>query len=137
MKPQVPPPLCPFCNNPATLQQRLTRYRRGDMELAVHTWTWLCAEGCADPDTGQPPYIFLDPPLMRWNDQLAHRAWLHHYGEPMPPSRRGQRRGEKRTVRIPVLLTPTEAERLDKLRGDVSRSEFLRLALDPDHRKTG
>lgn len=137
MKPQLQPPTCPFCKAPATLHERETRYRRDDQVLAVQTWTWACSTGCADPDTGDQPFRFVDPHLMRWNDQQAKEAWLARFGAPMPPSRRGQRRGEKRTVRVPVMLTPSEAEQLDRIRGDTSRSEFLREALQPKKRKTG
>lgn len=137
MKPELPATTCPLCKAPATLERRTTRYRRGSRVLAVNTWTWQCASGCADPDTGEAPYRFLDAALMRWNDGRAKEAWLEHFQEPMPGSRRGQRRGEKRTVRVPVMLTPSEARRLDRLRGDASRSEFLRQQLSGKKRRTG
>lgn len=137
MKPDVPMTTCPLCKAPATLEQRATRYRRGDRVLAVDTWAWQCSSECADPATGESPYRFLDPPLLRWNDDFAKEAWLEQFGDPMPESRRGRRRGEKRTVRVPVMLTPSEAKRLDRLRGAATRSEFLRKQLSGKERKTG
>lgn len=137
MKPDLKPASCPFCKGPATLVQTSTRYRRGDLVLPVDTWAWQCAASCADPDTGEAPYRFVDTRLMRLNDQFAREAWQDRFGQPMPASRRGQRPGERRTVRVPVMLTPSEAKRLDRIRGDASRSEFLRSALHDDQRKTG
>lgn len=137
MKPELPSTACPLCNGSATLEQRTTRYRRGDRVLAVDTWTWQCSSGCADPTNGEVPYRFMDPLLLRWNDDRAKESWLEQFGDPMPESRRGRRRGERRTVRVPVMLTPSEARRLDRLRGDASRSEFLRQQLSGKERKTG
>jgi hypothetical protein len=137
MKPKLKPANCPFCNAAAQLVEHVTRYRRGDRVLAVDTWTWECVSGCAGPDGGEAPFRFSEPRLMKLTDERAAAAWLERFGEPMPPSRRGQRRGQRRTVRVPVMLTPAEAERLDRIRGDASRSEFLRGALSGGDRKVG
>jgi hypothetical protein len=68
---------------------------------------------------------------------MAAEAWLERYGAPMPPSRRARRPSERRTVRVPVLLTPTEARRLDQARGERSRGAFLRQLLQDPQRRTG
>lgn len=55
----------------------------------------------------------------------------------MPAPQRARRPEEQRTVRVPVLLTPAEAERLDELRGDRPRGEFLRQLLSQPGRRAG
>jgi hypothetical protein len=104
------------------------RVRRGERSLDVEGWLWECAN-CADPFTGERPYRFADPPLLRWDDDQAAAAWKEAFGEPIPPSERGRHPGPHRTVRVPVMLTPAEAARLDEVRGKVSRSDFLRKSL--------
>jgi hypothetical protein len=66
---------------------------------------------------------------MEWEEAQARVLWEQHFGEPMPPSERGKHPGPHRTVRIPVMLTPEEAERLDRIRGEKTRSEFLRQVI--------
>ncbi len=100
--------------------------------MPVETWSWECSTGCPDPFEGTSPYQFADPDLMAWSDEEVARAWESHFGEPIPPSRRGQRNGEPRSVRVPVLLTVSEVSRLDALRGDMTRSDYLRRLLDSD-----
>lgn len=135
MKPDLTPPLCSGCRKPALLVPKLTRFRRGERVLPVDGWVWECPSACADPDDGSVPYQFSTFELMEAEEAEARRLWQERFGEPMPVSQRGRRPEEQRTVRVPVLLTPSEAERLDDLRGDRPRGEFLRQLLrDPDGR---
>jgi hypothetical protein len=138
MKPNLVPPRCSGCDSPAVLVPKLTRFRRGDRVLPFEGWTWQCPSGCADPDDGAVPYEFSTFELMEWEEAQAAQAWQERFGEPMPESQRARRPDERRTVRVPVLLTPAEAERLDKLRGDRPRGEFLRqLLTEPKRRRAG
>jgi hypothetical protein len=100
-------------------------------------WIWECPTGCPDPADGNVPYQFTTFELMSWEEARARDEWAVRFGEPMPPSRRARLPDEQRSLRVSLLLTPDEAERLDRLRGDMSRSEFLRRAIDDDRRKTG
>jgi len=133
MKPeQLVAPACPYCSHPAVLVPRTFRVRRGDRVLPVDTLSWQCSTGCPDPFEGTSPYQFADAELMAWSDEEVSRAWESHFGEPLPPSRRGQRQGEPRNVRIPVLLTASEVSRLDAARGGMTRSDYLRRLLVSD-----
>lgn len=119
-------PACPYCQEPAILSSRVTRYRRGQRELPVKTGYWECPSGCEGPD-GSMPFCFEDPQLLRANDEKTRAAWLDRFGEPMPPSRRpGRKPAERRSTRVQVRLTPSERLQLDRDRGDASRSAFLR-----------
>lgn len=137
MKPDLSPPMCSGCGQPAELVPKLTRFRRGDRVLPFDGFAWQCPSGCADPEDGSVPYQFSTFELMEWEEARAADAWQERYGEPMPPSRRARRPSERRTVRVPVLLTPTEARRLDRLRGDRPRGEFFRQLLQGPERKAG
>ena len=137
MKPDLLSPACPYCKTAAVLTEHITRYRRAEQVLSVDTWTWECSCGCVDPNTGAAPFRFVDAELMRWTDERAAALWQERFGVPMPPSRRGHRPGQRRTVRVPVMLTPAEADRLDRLRGKKPRGEFLREALQKEGRKAG
>lgn len=87
-KPDLIPPVCSGCGQPARLAPTPFRVTRGERTLAVETWSWECTSGCADPFTGEHPYRFADPKLMRLSDENARRAWEAKFGEPMPPPRR-------------------------------------------------
>lgn len=120
------PPRCDGCGGPTELLPRTAYVRRGERVVAYPAWSWACA-ACSDPFTGQRPYRFSDRALGTWNEGEAAAAWQERFQEPIPPSER--RKAAPREVRVPVLLTQEEADRLDALRGDVSRSEFLRRAI--------
>jgi hypothetical protein len=108
---------------------KLVRFRRRDRVLPVDSWTWQCPGDCPDPFTGERPFRFADAALMEWEEARAREAWPLRFGEAMPPSERGRHPGPHRTVRVPVMLTPAEAARLDEIRGSRTRSEFLRRAI--------
>jgi hypothetical protein len=137
MKPKIKPPLCSECSKAARLVPKVTRFRRGDRVLPFDGFVWQCTGDCADPLDGATPYRFSTLELMEWEEAHAAEAWLQRFGEPMPPSQRGRHPEEQRTVRVPVLLTPTEADRLDALRGGRPRGEFLRQLLQDPVRRTG
>lgn len=137
MELRISPPNCSGCGQPATLVPRSTRFRRGDRVLAVDGWIWECASRCPDPADGTVPYQFTTFELMSWEEDRAREAWQARFGEPMPPSRRARLPDEQRSLRVSLLLTPDEAERLDRLRGEMSRSEFLRRAIDDPHGSAG
>lgn len=137
MKPNIPPPSCSGCGKPAVLVAKLTRFRRGERVLPFDGFVWQCPSGCADPHDGAAPYQFSTFELMAWEEEQAAFAWQARFGEPMPAAQRARRPDEQRTVRVPVLLTPAEAERLDKLRGNRPRGEFLRQLLAQPGRGAG
>ncbi len=112
----------------ARLVSKTSRISRGGRHHTVQVWRWSC-DGCADPMTGAQPFLFADVPLMELNHQIIAAAWLERYGEPLPRIRRGRPTDAPRTIRVPLRLTEAEAARLDELRGEVSRSEWLRRGL--------
>ena len=137
MKTNLVPPHCTGCGSPAARTPKLTRFRRGDRILPFDGWVWQCPSSCADPDDGSAQYQFSTFELMEWEEVQAARAWQERFGEPMPASQRARRPDDRRTVRVPVLLTPAEAERLDELRGERPRGEFLRQLLTDPKRRAG
>jgi hypothetical protein len=137
MKPNLRPPSCSGCGKHALLVPKVTRFRRGERVLPFDGFSWQCSAGCADPADGSVPYQFSTLGLMGWEEEQAAKAWKARFGEPMPAPRRARRPEEQRSVRVPVLLTPAEAERLDELRGDRPRGEFLRQLLAQPGRRAG
>ena len=119
------------------LVSKLTRFRRGDRIMPFEGYIWQCPSGCADPFDGSVPYQFSTFELMEWEESQAAGEWLERFGEPMPPSMRARRPEDQKSVRVPVLLTRAEVERLDTLRGDRPRGEFLRQLLAAPIRKAG
>lgn len=67
----------PACNRPdcvVTLGTRPATGRRGDRTVVYEARFWRC-EQCGDPDTGEPPFEFLDSQLMKANDAALAAAW--------------------------------------------------------------
>jgi len=126
MTPDLQPPLCSGCRQAATLVPKITRFRRGDRVMPFEGFLWQCPISCRDPADGTAPYRFSTFELMRWEEERAAHEWTERFGEPMPPSQRARLPRDQRTVRLPILLTRAEAERLDRLRGDRSRADFIR-----------
>jgi hypothetical protein len=90
---------------------------------------WRCPNKCADPD-GKGVFTFADAALLASNDHKAEEAWRKTFGEPMPPSgRRGRPSDDPRTERVQIRLSESDVELLDEVRGEESRSEFLRKAI--------
>jgi hypothetical protein len=97
--------------------------------LAIDAKTWECSRECVGPD-GSRPFRFEDPPLMVVNDQAARDAWKERFGVEMPAAGRpGRKTDEPRNVRVQLLFTESEERTIDALRGEVPRSEFLRLEI--------
>jgi hypothetical protein len=97
--------------------------------LPFEGFVWQCSSGCRDPDEVDSIYQFSTFELMEWEEAQAALAWKERFGVPMPPSQRARRPEDQRIVRVPVLLTAAEAARLDALRGERPRGEFLRQLL--------
>ena len=127
---ELTPVLCPACGQQAEVVSRQTSYRRGTNVITLEVLRWQCSSGCTVPGTGEP-YRFADPQLMRQNDLKARELWREQFDEAMPPpGRPGRKTPEARDHRVPVLLTRSELQLLDQVRGDLSRSAVLRRALD-------
>lgn len=119
-------PKCPYCKTTARLVLRPVRVKRGDRVLSVDLETWECVTGCAAPD-GPPPFRFVEQVVAHRNTERVRERWLAEFGEPLPEARRpGRKPPERRSVPVHVLLTPSEARELDRLRGEESRSEYIR-----------
>lgn len=120
------PGLCPSCQKTAALVERQSRVRRGNVVLDVVLHGWQCTFGCLEPESSRP-LRFIDDPLAARNDTDAAAAWLQAFGQRMPDSTGpGRKVSEKREIPLHVMLTPTELQLLDKLRGPASRSEYVR-----------
>ena len=129
MKPDLQAVACAGCGALARLVPRVRRVHRGERVLAVEGWTWECPGECGDPFTGERPFRFSDASLQDWEHGRIGEAWLARFGEALPASERGRRPHPRRSVRVPLMLTPAEAARLDEIRGELTRSEYLRRSL--------
>lgn len=120
------PPICATPNCIVTLHSRTAMARRGERTLAFTARFWRC-DRCVDPDTGEPPFEFLDMRVMSANEQALAAAWREKFGENLPATGRpGRKTDAPRTERVAILLTPEELGRVDERRGKRSRSDFLR-----------
>lgn len=120
-------PICPVCQRPAVEARTTIRFRRGSRVLPVETRQWRCPGDCVGP-RGERPFVFADLATMKANEAKARAEWEARYGEPMPPARRGGRPSEEpHDERLQVRLTSAELEALDAARGEVSRSDFVRM----------
>lgn len=117
---------CPRCNQPLKLVDREFRVRRGERVLPVQLPSWECTHGCLN-EAGTGPFRFGDQRLIPLERARLEEAWLTAFGEPLPPATPpGRKPVERRSVPVHVMLTPSELRLLDRLRGDRSRSEFIR-----------
>lgn len=121
-------PHCPYCSRPTHPGTRLGRYRRGSREVVIEARFWECPEDCEGPD-GERPFRFQDAALLRLNDEAARSAWQVRFAEEMPPSGRpGRKSASRRSAPVQVRLTEAERLRLDRERGDLTLSAYLREA---------
>lgn len=120
-----------MCDRATELVETIVRVRRGERVLPVTMQMWECLSGCRS-DAGDRPLRFINHSLAAVNDEAARMAWKAAFGEEMPEARRpGRKPPEKRSKGVRVMLTGTELRALDQLRGELSRSEYLRRrALD-------
>lgn len=116
----------PACT--ATLQHRVVQIRRGDRMVECQRLSWRC-DACRDPLTGDPLQL-IDPVLGVRNEQVARDAWRTRFGEELPAARRpGRKPGVIRDERVTVLMTRSELAEIDRLRGEMTRSDFIRDAV--------
>lgn len=67
---------------------------------------------------------------MRLNDEAARAAWTEKFAEPMPPAGRpGRKTRARRSAPVQVRLTEQERDRLERERGDLSLSAYVRSAV--------
>ncbi len=110
----------------ATLHERMMQIRRGTRGLEVPRAYWRCSSECQDPLTGGPLEV-VDASLAARNEELVRLGWWNRFGEELPvPLPPGRRPGKTREQRVTILLTDNEVADLDRLRGQRSRSEFIR-----------
>lgn len=120
-------PVCPVCQKPAVETTATIRFRRGSRVLPVETRQWRCPAECVGPK-GEVPFVFADLATMKENEARAKAEWQARFGEAMPRAGRGGRPTEDpHDERLQVRLTAAEIEALDVARGEVSRSEFVRM----------
>ncbi len=120
---------CPFCDKPARLIEREYRIRRGERVLPVQLPNWECQTGCLN-EAGTGPFRFANMALAPLHAALTEAAWLAAFGEPLPAAKPpGRKPREKRTVDVHLLLTPSEAAWVDRMRAERSRAEFIREKL--------
>ena len=118
--------VCPQCNHRVKLVEREFRVRRGDRVLPVQLPSWECTHGCLN-EARTGPFRFGDQRLIPLERARLEAAWLAAFGEPLPTAMPpGPKPTERRSVAVHVMLTPSELRLLDRLRGDRSRSEFIR-----------
>lgn len=117
---------CPYCDKPAKLIEREYRIRRGERLLPIQLPTWECQSGCMN-EAGTTPFRFANMTLAPLHAARTEAAWLAAFGEPLPAAKPpGRKPREKRTVDVHLLLTPSEAAWLDRMRAERSRAEFIR-----------
>lgn len=118
---------CPSCGEPAELAKFPHTVRRGDLRIDVIGHKYVCAKGCLD--ARDEPLSFVTSAVADANTMAAETAWLERYGSAIPePARRGRptRAGGPSDTRVPVLFTAAEVEEIDRRRGGLSRSDYVR-----------
>jgi len=106
--------------------------RRDTRELIYQGWVWSCT-GCRDPFDDTTPFQFLDGRAWLLNAERAAAAWQENFDEPLPAARNQSRTRVVSTEQITLRLDNSELARLDDLRGDLTRTDFLRQPLStPD-----
>lgn len=90
----------------------------------------VCNRGCRSERDGQP-LSFVTEAAGIANRAATEAAWQEKYGEVLPPPGRAGRPNRAATAsneRVPVKFTRDELEEIDRRRGDLSRSAFVRQA---------
>jgi hypothetical protein len=119
--------VCPRCRGTRHQITKEGRTRRGDRLVTYPARFWSCPQ-CHDPATGEQPFVYADMEQLDANQAAARSAWQRKFSEPMPPRRKGgaPRKREPREHLVPVRMTGSELENLDKNRGELSRGAFIR-----------
>ena len=121
---------CPSCGKPARLTAYAHTVRRGDKAIAVTWHMYACEQGCRSERNGEP-FAFVNLSVSDENRAATDAAWREKYGESLPAPLRGgrpPRAGTPSTERVPILFTRDELDDIDRRRGDLSRSAFVRQA---------
>ena len=128
-------PPCPYCGAETRLIRIPTRVKRGERVLSVPLETFECRSTCRSEDRSRP-FAFINQVLGRANDAQIKQAWLDAFGEEIPaPLRPGRKSPEPRNQTIQLRLSSRELREIDRLRGELTRSEYIRSqALAGDRR---
>jgi hypothetical protein len=121
---------CPSCEAAAALVAYSHIVRRGDRSVSVTWHRYVCPGECRSERDGGV-FEFVTAAVHDANVNAAEAAWVEKFGEPIPaPGRPGRppRAGTKSTERVPVLFTTDELDEIDRRRGDLSRSAYVRKA---------
>ena len=73
----------PACGHPAHRIEEDHTFRRNGQSVSYRRVLWSCPV-CTTPETGQSPYVYIDGPLSRENEQRIQQAWLDAYQTPLP-----------------------------------------------------
>lgn len=120
---------CPSCGKPCSLRAYPHTVRRGTRTVSLDWHEYACGHGCLAED-GEP-LSFVTEAVGEADRAAADAAWREKYAEALPPPGRAgrpRRAGMPSTERVPVKFTREELEEIDRRRGDLSRSAFVRLA---------
>ena len=117
----------------ATRHERTAQIRRGARLLEVSRAYWRCSE-CRDPLSGDALEV-IDAELSSENEERAREAWKARFQEELPPAGPpGRKPGRTREQRVTILLTDEELADLDRRRGELTRSDFIRESVLHRHR---
>ena len=118
---------CPSCGGAAILAQFPNTVRRGDRRLDVVGHKYVCPHGCLDGR--DEPLSFVTKAVSEADWKAVRALWTEKFGEPIPePAKPGRpmRAGAPSDTRVPVLFTAAEVEEIDRRRGSLSRSDYVR-----------
>ncbi len=116
---------CPLCGAPMEVAPQRRRIRRGERDLSFQAPAWVCGN---HPDLPGGRYVLVDPAQMRASEAASRLAWRGEFGEELPRvSPSGRPPGDDRLERrVELRMSDPESRMLDELRGDGSRSDYLR-----------
>jgi len=102
-------------------------FRRAGRSVTVEVESTFDPERI-DPETGEKGFEFTTLEQARAADARIAERWQAKYGGPLPPKRGPGPRpsGDSRKRTVTVRLSEEEIEALDRARGDLGRSEFIR-----------
>lgn len=120
---------CPSCGSPCSLTPYTHTIRRGTRTVTLDWHQFVCPHDCLGEDGA--PLSFVTEAVGESDRAAAEAAWREKYGEALPPPGRAgrpPRAGTPSSERVPVKFTREELDEIDRRRGDLSRSAFVRLA---------